>query len=72
MGRIHVYDGRIKKLAAPSARPLSTALILLRAAELNIDLDLITIGMFFDICTEKQNDSYEWPEQATNYDFLRR
>lgn len=73
MGRKHGNHGkRRKKSVAPSARPLTTALILLRAAELNIDLDTITIGMFFDIYTEKQRDSYDWPELATNYDILRR
>ena len=49
-----------------STREVNTALILLRAAQLNIqDLDNITVGMLFDILTENKNDSYDYPTYAT-------
>ena len=57
----------------PSARKGSTALLLLRCFELGIsldDLDQMNIGMLYDIFTEKANDNYEWPEEATLEDIM--
>ena len=57
----------------PSARPESTALILLRCIQLGLsmqDLDDLTLGMIYDIFTERENDSYEWPEEATLEDIM--
>lgn len=51
---------------------MNTAVLLLRAAELNLDLNEITVGMLLDIITEKQNDSYDWPEEATDFSMLKR
>ena len=57
----------------PSARPESTALILLRCIQLGLsmkDLDELTLGMIYDIFTERENDNYEWPEEATLEDIM--
>lgn len=53
-------------------REMTTALFLLRVAQLGIpisDLDLLTVGMVSDIFTESANDDYEYPELATQDDF---
>jgi len=34
------------------------------------DLDELTLGMIYDIFTERANDSYEWPEEATLEDIM--
>lgn len=63
--------GRRKKNIRPSSRPGGTALILLRALQIGLslaDLDLITAGMLFDIITERKNDDYDWPDEATMAD----
>lgn len=52
----------------PSARPESTALILLRCVQIGLsmaDLDTLTLGMVYELFAEKANDSYEWGEEAT-------
>ena len=50
---------------------MTSALFLLRCAELNIlaELDDLTVGMVNDIFTEKMNDNYEYKEVATQSDF---
>ena len=55
----------------PSSRPAGTALILLRCLQIGLslaDLEELTLGMVFDILTEKKNDGYEYEEQATQAD----
>ena len=55
----------------PSARPESTALLLLRCTQLGLsmaDLDELTLGMVYDIFVERSNDEYEWEELATAED----
>lgn len=55
----------------PSSRKAGTALILLRCLQIGLspaDLDELTLGMVFDILTEKQNDGHEYEEQATQAD----
>ena len=55
----------------PSARQESTALILLRCIELGLsmaDLDTLTLGMVYEIFSEKANDKYEYDELATAED----
>lgn len=51
---------------------MTTALFLLRAAQLGIsmtDLDLLTVGMVFDMMTEKINDTeVEYARVATQED----
>lgn len=54
-----------------SEREVSTALFLLRCVELGLslsDLDEITIGMVFDMFTEKSNDDVEYDQVATQED----
>ena len=55
---------------------MTTALFMLRCLELGLhvaDLDLLTIGMVYDIMTERGNDSAEdaWHELADQDDFDR-
>lgn len=50
---------------------MSTALILLRAKQLNIgfeELEYLTVGDVIDMLTEQGNDSYKWPYKATQAD----
>jgi len=57
----------------PSARPESTALVLLRCIQLGmsvLDLDCLTLGMVYDIIVERDNDNYEWDEEATLDDIM--
>lgn len=53
---------------------MTTALLLLRAAQLGIpvsDLDTLTIGMILDMYAEALNDQEEYPALATQEDFDR-
>lgn len=53
---------------------MSTALFLLRAAQLGIpvsDLDTLSIGMVLDMCAEALNDNEEYAVLATQEDFDR-
>ena len=50
---------------------MTTPLFLLRCAQVGIsiqDLDLLTVGLVLDICTEKNKDDYKWPKTATQED----
>ena len=50
---------------------MTTALFLLRCAELGLslsDLDDLTVGMVNDMFTEKQNDEYDWKVLASQED----
>ena len=67
-------DFNRKKKDRPIDREMNTALYLLRCYELNIfdaELDAMTIGMVYDIFTEKGNDSCEYHQLATQDDFNR-
>lgn len=51
---------------------MTTPLFMLRAAQLGLqisDLDLLSIGFVLDMVTEAQNDSYKYPDMATQSDF---
>ena len=51
---------------------MTTPLFFLRAAQIGVpvgDLDLLTIGLVLDMFTESQNDSYKYPNLATQEDF---
>lgn len=51
---------------------MTTPLFMLRAAQLGVavsDLDMLTIGLVLDMFTESQNDSYKYPNLATQEDF---
>lgn len=53
---------------------MSTALLLLRAAQLGIpvsDLDTLSVGMLLDIYTEALNDQEEYPVLADQEDYDR-
>lgn len=53
---------------------MTTPLFMLRAAQMGVavsDLDLLTIGLVLDMFTESQNDSYKYPDMATQEDFDR-
>lgn len=51
---------------------MTTPLFMLRAVQMGIsisDLELLTIGFVLDMFTESQNDSYKYPNLATQEDF---
>lgn len=51
---------------------MNTALFLLRCVQLGLsmaDLELLDIGMVFDMFKESANDDYEYQEVATQDDF---
>ncbi len=53
---------------------MTTALLLLRAAQLGIsmtDLGRISVGMLLDMYTEALNDQEDYPVLATQEDFDR-
>lgn len=54
---------------------MTTALYLLRCTEIGLsmqDLDLLDMGMIYDMITEKGNDSWKgWKQVATQDDFDR-
>ena len=50
---------------------MTTALITLRAKELGFELEelsLISLGFLYEILTEKSNDSFDYPTEATQED----
>ena len=70
----HRDDLRSKKKLSPTDRPFTTALFMLRCAQLGLavsDLDLLTLGMVNDMITEKANDACEdeYSRTATQADF---
>jgi hypothetical protein len=53
---------------------MTTPLFLLRCVQLGIsirDLDLLSIGLVNDMYAESGNDSYKYPQLATQDDFDR-
>lgn len=51
---------------------MTTALFMLRCKEIGLtfpETENITIGMVFDMLTERQNDEYKYPQKATQEDF---
>lgn len=64
-----------KKKERTIDREMTTGLYLLRCAELGIpmsDLELLDMGMIFDMLTERANDNWDgWSEVATQDDFDR-
>ena len=74
MGGKHGGPGRGKKKARAVDRPITTALLMLRALKLGIslrDMELVTIGMINEMYAEEANDSLDWPELATQEDMDR-
>ena len=63
-----------KKPARPIDREMNTAIFYLRAFQLGLsigDLEVLSIGMVYDILIESQNDKYDYPLQATQADIDR-
>lgn len=53
---------------------MTTPLFMLRAVQMGIsirDLELLSVGLVLDMCTEAQNDTYDYPDLATQEDFDR-
>ena len=53
---------------------MTTALVILRCAQIGLsvsDMERLTLGAVFDVITEKNNDSFEYRELATQDDFNR-
>lgn len=54
-----------------TTREPNGAIFMLRCAELNLDdgaLAGLTMGMVYDMCTEKMNDNEKYPIKATQED----
>lgn len=74
MGNERRNFGRTQKKIRGTERKQTTALFLLRCAEIGLsmqDLEDLDLGMVYDMFTEKANDSYEWKQLATQDDFDR-
>ena len=53
---------------------MTTALFMLRCVQLGLsiaDLDLVTMGIVYDMINESSRDSMEWRELATQADMDR-
>ena len=64
-------DIRTKKKIRPTVRESNGAIFMLRCAELNLSdeaLSGMTIGMVYDMLTEKSNDREKYPYKATQED----
>lgn len=51
---------------------MTTPLFLLRAVQMGVsvrDMDLLTIGLILDMCTESANDNEKYADVATQNDF---
>ena len=67
MGIEHKTDINSKKKVAPRDREPNGAIFMLRCAELGLskdDLDDMTVGMVFDMITEKANDHEKYDKKA--------
>lgn len=68
MGRQSKNNINSKKKIAPRDREPNGAIFMLRCAELNLskeDLDDMTMGMVYDMITEKANDHEKYSIKAT-------
>lgn len=62
----------LKKKTRATDRKMTTPLFMLRTVQLGIsirDLDLLTIGMVYDMYAEATNDELDYPVLATQEDF---
>ena len=67
MGIEYKADINSKKKVAPRDREPNGAIFMLRCAELGLykdDLDDMTVGMVFDMITEKANDHEKYDKKA--------
>lgn len=72
MGRKHERIGPSKKKLRATTRETSDALFFLRCLQLGLrvgDLELVTVGMVFDLIAESANDQVNYPVVATQEDF---
>lgn len=63
---------RIKKLKRPTTRPFNSAVFYLRAKQLGLsfdEMDALDVGDIYDLITEQNNDSFQYPYEATEADF---
>lgn len=61
-----------KKSITATERPLTSGLFLLRCIDVGLsmsDLDLLDMGMVYDLIIEKGNDGEEYDRVATQADF---
>lgn len=71
MGQEHAHNGHTKKKIRPTTREPNGSIYMLRCCELGLsdaDLEDMTIGMVFDLLTEKANDMEDYPYKATQED----
>lgn len=64
----------IKKPVKPTTRPLTPALMFLRALALGLSYEeafRADVGFVHDLMTEKGNDSFEYPIIGTDDDFRK-
>ena len=72
MGGQPVHGVHRKKHQPRSSRERTTPLYLLRCCDIGVqlaDLDLLTIGLVYDMWTERGNDSVQYARTATQEDF---
>lgn len=68
------HEQQQKKSISATERPLTTGLFLLRCTQIGLsmsDLELLDMGMVFDILIESGNDAAEYDQVATQADFDR-
>lgn len=68
---IHRHPVRPKKKVRATTREITVATFFLRCSELGLtgpELDEYSIGMIYDMCTEKANDYEKYPYRATQAD----
>lgn len=74
MGRRCGADEHAGKKIAPSTREPNGAIFMLRCAELGLSDEALrgmSMGMVFDMITERGNDGYEYPTKATQDDIYK-
>ena len=68
------HEHEQKKSVGATERPFTSGLFLLRCVQLGLpmsDLDLLDVGMVYDMIIENGNDSEEYDIIATQADFDR-
>ena len=72
-GRLE-YNFKTSKKVKPTVREANGAIFMLRCAELGLSDDALnnmSMGMVFDMFTEKANDNHKYPIKATQDDIYR-
>lgn len=71
MERLAGHNGKTRKKIRPTIREASGSVFMLRCAELGLSdeaLANMSLGMVYDLMTERENDSYEYPYKAQKGD----